>query len=236
MNALQNSFICELVQWKKRQAAFLFAVWDVDDEGRVPLRCLRGMLRALFPPPEGSLHPTEVQEEFLRRYEAALSMCRVRRAFHSSSPLKGQHLYHERSSLTLRELEEVIDDLCFSDVKAMTESDPLAFSGASDGNGESGGFSVMECDAFALLLGELERVYADCVSAADSASCSLRISPPELQRLTDRFLDKPLSYHEAAAVNQFFSAPFKEVSSKTILKAQFVAVVLGETSSGSGGR
>lgn len=286
-----SSLLFQLIQWKKRQASLLFAAWDIEDEGRIPLMHLRPLLCSLFPEP---LDPSkgqaaQRQRQLILRHREALMPSRVRQAFYratqldpspssgspqSSSPI-GAGTLRRRTSFTLNELHATIDCLCQYDWiqrQATEESrnddtanktvniDQVALSPQemfgcatideldddNDNNPTEGDHSVSitDCDAFILLLGELERVYCECVLATQespsllpASAIPLKISPVDVQRITSELLGRSLSHHEARAVSNFFCSAFEAPgtfnpstashSPRTLQKTHFLAAVLG---------
>eukprot|EP00796_Vickermania_ingenoplastis_P000183 gene183-98_t len=233
MNTLKaSSLLFQLIQWKKRQAALLFAAWDAEDEGCIPVLHLRPLLRSLFPPPmEASKgQSVEAQRRLADRHREALSPARIRVALRHCTR---RDLWGGYKGLTLRDVQAVVDWLCRYDFiqleeaaapsRAGTLQDPDAAMEhdlfgcpieAEPTSMEAPTILLHDCCAFALLLGELERVYMECTHAAQCGATasippgfapgsSLRAGPADLQCVAAEVLGTPLTYHEAKAMSAF---------------------------------
>eukprot|EP00796_Vickermania_ingenoplastis_P010234 gene10234-7173_t len=241
MNTLKaSSLLFQLIQWKKRQAALLFAAWDAEDEGCIPVLHLRPLLRSLFPPPmEASKgQSVEAQRRLADRHREALSPARIRVALRHCTR---RDLWGGYQGLTLRDVQAVVDWLCRYDFIQLEEAAALSRAGtlqdpdaamehdlfgcpieAEPTSMEAPTILLHDCCAFALLLGELERVYMECTHAAQCGATasipgfapgsSLRAGPADLQCVAAEVLGTPLTYHEAKAMSAFLCAAFEPQS------------------------
>lgn len=264
MNAIPNSsLLFKLIEWKKHQAALLFAVWDAQDEGRIAMTHLRPLLRSLFPPPMSNPSPGQRQdtnERLRERYNTALSVFRVRHAFHSANRDSRPRISAisrscNEPTLTLLEVHRTIDYLCRYDFIQLREAAALAHVDAIAVNADSlsetqlfgcdeeeilpeppEDIPLHDCDAFVLLLGDLERVFGECVAVSApqttaGSTASLGVGPRQMQRVAEEVLGKTVSYHEASAISDFFCSAFSASSSSSpryIHKTHFLAAVLGD--------
>lgn len=217
--------------------------------------------------PGGSLR-FETYQKLLKRYRAATSTPRVRQCFYRSFKqysAKASGLFDSYGAatapthFTLGQLQDTIDTLCQFDIIQRNEMSILArvpkeaslndgerptSEGDDDGRDAALQSDVVftESDAFALLIGEVERVFDECVSAAAgpsslSATKTLPIASPEICRFTAQVLDAPYSHYEAAALSAFFSSAFQiasgfqrnsmEENSSYIHCTHFLAAVFG---------